>query len=52
VIGRLPSAPNAYIAYTHSGVTLAPMIGEMAALEIATNEQVEILAPYRPDRFV
>jgi glycine/D-amino acid oxidase-like deaminating enzyme len=51
VIGRLPSAPNAYITYTHSGVTLAPIIGEMAALELATNEQVEILAPYRPDRF-
>ncbi|MCH7972062.1 MAG: FAD-binding oxidoreductase [Chloroflexi bacterium] len=52
VIGRLPSAPNAYITYTHSGVTLAPMIGEMAALEIATGSQVEILAPYRPDRFI
>jgi len=51
VIGRLPSAPNVYITYTHSGVTLAPMIGEMAALEITTHEQVELLAPYRPDRF-
>jgi len=27
------------------------MIGEMAALEIATHEQVELLAPYRPGRF-
>ena len=51
VIGRLPSAPNAYITYTHSGVTLAPMIGEMAALEITSNTEVEILAPYRPERF-
>ena len=51
VIGRLPSAPNVYITYTHSGVTLAPMIGEMAALEITTGSRVELLAPYRPERF-
>jgi glycine/D-amino acid oxidase-like deaminating enzyme len=40
-----------YITYTHSGVTLAPMIGEMAALEITSNADVELLAPYRPARF-
>ena len=51
VIGRLPSAPNAYVAYTHSGVTLAPMTGEMGALEIATGAEVELFAPYRPGRF-
>ena len=51
VIGWLPTAPNVYITYTHSGVTLAPMIGEMAALEITTGSRVELLAPYRPDRF-
>jgi glycine/D-amino acid oxidase-like deaminating enzyme len=51
VIGRIPSAPNVYITYTHSGVTLAPMIGEMAALEITSNADVELLAPYRPARF-
>jgi glycine/D-amino acid oxidase-like deaminating enzyme len=51
VLGRLVSTPNAYITYTHSGVTLAPMIGEMAALEICTGVETEILAPYRPERF-
>ena len=51
VLGRLVSTPNAYITYTHSGVTLAPMIGEMAALEIRTSVETEILAPYRPERF-
>ena len=51
VLGHLPSTPNAYITYTHSGVTLAPMIGEMAALEIRTGVETEILAPYRPERF-
>lgn len=51
VVGRLPSSPNTYVAYTHSGVTLAPIIGEMGALEIATGAEVELLAPYRPARF-
>ena len=51
VIGRLPTAPNVYVTYTHSGVTLAPMIGEMAALEITSGAEVELLTPYRPGRF-
>ncbi|MGB1749391.1 MAG: NAD(P)/FAD-dependent oxidoreductase [Dehalococcoidia bacterium] len=51
VIGALLGTPNAYVTYTHSGVTLAPIIGEMAALEIVSNTTVEILAPYRPNRF-
>jgi glycine/D-amino acid oxidase-like deaminating enzyme len=51
VLGRLISTPNVYITYTHSGVTLAPMIGEMAALEIRTGVETKILAPYRPERF-
>tara|TARA_Y100000588_G_scaffold6453_1_gene7730 strand:- start:1152 stop:2063 length:912 start_codon:yes stop_codon:yes gene_type:complete len=51
VLGRLVSTPNAYISYTHSGVTLAPLIGEIAALEIKTGVETEILAPYRPERF-
>lgn len=51
VLGHLVSTPNVYIAYTHSGVTLAPMIGEMAALEISSGVETEILAPYRPVRF-
>lgn len=51
VVGRLPSSPNTYVAYTHSGVTLAPIIGEMGALEIETGAEVELLTPYRPARF-
>jgi glycine/D-amino acid oxidase-like deaminating enzyme len=51
VIGALPDATNAYVTYTHSGVTLAPIIGEMAALEITSGANVELLSPYRPDRF-
>ena len=51
VLGFSKTAPNVYIALTHSGVTLAPLIGELAALEIVDGVSVEMLEPYRPDRF-
>lgn len=36
---------------THSGVTLAPVLGELIAREMLTGELVDSLAPYRPGRF-
>jgi glycine/D-amino acid oxidase-like deaminating enzyme len=51
VLGFSQAAPNVYIALTHSGVTLAPLIGELAALEIVEGSTVEMLSGYRPDRF-
>ena len=35
----------------HSGVTLAPLIGELAATEITTGTSVDALEPYRLERF-
>jgi glycine/D-amino acid oxidase-like deaminating enzyme len=51
VIGFAASAPKVYVAMMHSGVTLAPLVGELAALEIAEGVTVDWLAPYRPERF-
>ena len=51
VLGFVPSVPNLYIALMHSGVTLAPLIGELATLEIVDGARVEMLDPYRPERF-
>ena len=51
VIGFCEAAPNLYIALMHSGVTLAPLVGELTALEIVDGARVEMLAPYRPERF-
>lgn len=51
VLGFTEAAPNVYIALTHSGVTLAPLIGELAAIEIIDGVSVKTLRPYRPDRF-
>jgi glycine/D-amino acid oxidase-like deaminating enzyme len=51
VLGFPEAAPNVYIALTHSGVTLAPLIGELAAIEIVDGARVEVLKDYRPERF-
>jgi glycine/D-amino acid oxidase-like deaminating enzyme len=51
VLGFAKAVPNLYVAMMHSGVTLAPLVGELAALEIAEGTSVEMLAPYRVERF-
>ncbi len=52
VVGFSTEAPNLYIALTHSGVTLAPVLSQLVALEICEGEPVDaVLGPYRPQRF-
>jgi glycine/D-amino acid oxidase-like deaminating enzyme len=51
VVGFCEPCPNLYVAAMHSGVTLAPVIGQLAALEILDGAQVSSLEPYRPSRF-
>ena len=51
ILGFAQACPNLYVAATHSGVTLAPLIGELAAVEILDGVQVRFLEPYRPQRF-
>ena len=51
VLGFTESVPNLYITLMHSGVTLAPLVGEMATLEIVDDVRVDWFAPYRPERF-
>ena len=51
VLGFTKPVPNLYIALMHSGVTLAPLVGEMATLEIVDGVAVDWFTPYRPDRF-
>lgn len=52
VIGFTEAVPNLYIAVMHSGVTLAPLVGEWAALEIVEGARIEALERYRVKRFV
>jgi glycine/D-amino acid oxidase-like deaminating enzyme len=51
VLGFASAAPGFYLAVMHSGVTLAPMVGELATLEIVDGARVEALEAYRVERF-
>jgi glycine/D-amino acid oxidase-like deaminating enzyme len=52
VVGALPAAPGVHVAVTHSGVTLAPIIARHTTDEVLHGSRVDMLAPYRPERFV
>ncbi len=52
VLGFPEPVPNLYIALMHSGVTLAPLVGELAAMEIVDGTRVQSLEAYRPERFL
>ena len=52
VMGFASEAPNLYVALTHSGVTLAPALSQLAAQEICDGTTADaVLGPYRPQRF-
>jgi glycine/D-amino acid oxidase-like deaminating enzyme len=51
VIGFPEGAPGVYLAVMHSGVTLCPLVGRLAALEILEGVEVDLLASYRHSRF-
>lgn len=51
VIGRVEKAADAYLAVTHSGVTLAPILGRIAALEILDEVEVDMASSFRLARF-
>ena len=52
VLGFASEAPNLYVALTHSGVTLAPALSQLAAQEICDGTPADaVLGPYRPERF-
>jgi glycine/D-amino acid oxidase-like deaminating enzyme len=51
IVGRLPWLDPLYVAVSHSGVTLAPVLGRLIAAEVATQTSDGLLAPFRPARF-
>ncbi len=51
VLGKLGDIDGLYVAFTHSGATLALIIGEMLAYEITTGQPHPLIAPYSPRRF-
>lgn len=51
VVGHPMSVPGIYLAAMHSGVTLAPIIGHLAAMEILDGVRVDMLTDFRYERF-
>ncbi len=51
VLGFAASVPNLYFAAMHSGVSLAALVGAFAAVEIIDGARIDILEPYRVERF-
>ena len=51
IVGFVPGSSDVYIAVMHSGVTLAPIMGQYISREILDDISIDSLAPYRPARF-
>ena len=51
IAGPVAGAPGLYVVATHSGVTLGPVLGRLAAEELTTGRMPPALAPFRFDRF-
>lgn len=51
IVGALSGVPGAYVAVTHSGITLGPLLADLLADEMFTRVPASVLASYRPDRF-
>lgn len=50
VLGFSPARDDVYIAIMHSGVSLAPIVGELVAAEVTSRSTIARLDEYRPDR--
>ena len=51
ILGPLPQFSRAYVAVMHSGITLAPLVGELVSNELLDGTSDQLLDPFRPDRF-
>ena len=51
IIGFPVGRRDTYITVMHSGVTLAPLVGWLAAMEILDGVRVQLLEPFRLERF-
>jgi glycine/D-amino acid oxidase-like deaminating enzyme len=52
VVGNIVGQKGVFVAVMHSGVTLAPLIGQLLALEMFQISESPLLQQFRPSRFV
>lgn len=50
VLGASQNRPDVHLAIMHSGVSLAPIVGQLTAHEVISGAEVPDLAPFRPER--
>lgn len=51
VVGELEKVPGCFVAFTHSGATLALILGELLTEEMLHGAKHPMLAAFRPERF-
>src|SRR5699024_332997 len=51
IAGYAPGFTRTYCLVTHSGITLGPLLGRLAAEEVAEDRRTDVLEDFRPDRF-
>lgn len=51
VIGRGPVLGNVHSVTTNAGITLGPVLAQLMTTKILDDVEVDVLAPYRADRF-
>ena len=52
VLGQIGDREGLYVAFTHSGATLALIVGELLAYEITSGQPHPLLAPFTARRFM
>ncbi|MFF6804132.1 FAD-dependent oxidoreductase [Streptomyces sp. NPDC012616] len=51
VAGYASAQSRVYCLVSHSGITLAPILGRLVAAEITTDQEQDLLGAFRPTRF-
>ncbi|MHB8577248.1 MAG: NAD(P)/FAD-dependent oxidoreductase [Dehalococcoidia bacterium] len=51
-VGPVPSVEGYYLVFTHSGITLGPLLGRLVAHEISSGTLEPMLGAFRPDRLL
>lgn len=51
-VGFLTDMHRTYVVVTHSGMTLAPLLGRLVALELMLSKRDPLLEPYSPARLI
>lgn len=51
-VGFVTGSQRVYLVATHSGITLAPLLGDLVSAEILTGDRSAMLADYAPDRLI